>query len=658
MNKDIKQYITLSFPFLVLIVALLWISNVYNSANMEESPLIAALRSFHESGGTWKRPENLDYKAGSAESTFLEGMSHFAQKEYGAALQLFHKGLVQPRTDPALPICSYYYINLCTVHTTGAGSVPAVANVLTYLAKYQPLANDTNLLWSMVETIIPSINDYEDAVGLLEKYLDKAQYLTVHTKVWILNTIAMLEHNGEEYVRSLRRFYDVETLLASRRSLTPDLESELLFAQEYIANIKFLLEDYRGAIELYQKVLGKKTDQKEFDNHVSYINLADSYLKLGKIQAALATIQELQEYIPETAEEYVQEVEANIHDILANIFLAEGNLQEAQLHLQKTEEFYSKRDDYLLFNGKVNAVLTKCKFLRLGGRDREAQEILEDLLEEDSTIQQDMRENILNLLAEIYQQTGQEDKLLETYRELLQLDKEFTAILQSAYLEFSEYYRENNLLRQDNSRLKQGNLVAILGIIIISCSLVIILVLLRLLSAKNLTDQLTGIYNRKKLTQLSRTYRRKGTPELFGVVMLDIDHFKFYNDTYGHVAGDQVLKQVAQMLVESVRSNDYVIRYGGEEFLVLLNRVTAPAAQSVCERIHQQLDRLNIPHKASTVSDRVTVSVGLCYQAEKGASSMDKLIHQADLSLYQSKGSGRNRTTVWTEEPSASTQPE
>jgi diguanylate cyclase (GGDEF)-like protein len=214
-------------------------------------------------------------------------------------------------------------------------------------------------------------------------------------------------------------------------------------------------------------------------------------------------------------------------------------------------------------------------------------------------------------------------------------------------LEFSGYYRENNFLKQDNFRLKQGNIMAILGMIIISSCLIIILILFRLLSIKNLTDQLTSIYNRKKLIQLSKIYQQKGTPEAFGAIMIDIDYFKLYNDTYGHIGGDTILKQVAKMLLRSVRANDFVIRYGGEEFLLILNNVTTEEAEAICQRIHHELETLHLPHRASKVSDHVTVTVSLCHQQKENTFTMDTPIQQADESLYQSKEAGRNRTTLW-----------
>lgn len=650
LKQALKTYAPLSVPFVILVVASLWIGNMYETDSKRESNLAHALYSHAVEEEAWKAPVNQNYKAGSAEALFLEGMELFVQEDYKSAQELFHKSLMQPRTDPALPIYAYYYINECTLQLTEQGSVPAVTNALNFMAKYEPLANNTSFLWKMIQTIVPSDMNYENAVELMEAYLNRASSLTLHSEVWIINTIAMLEHNGEEYVRSIRRFYDVETLLANERATTPELEFELQFAREYIANIRFILEDYEGAIALYKRLIKNTINQEDFTNYVAYINLADSYLRLGKHQEALSTIQQLQSHVHEIRQEHIQEVEANIHDILANIFMMEGNLHQAQLHLQQTEAFYREQENNILFNGKQAATLTRCKYLKQTGNLSEAEALLQDFLSQGDKVQRDFRKDALWLLEEIYRETNQNKKLIPIYQELLEIDEDFTKLLQNAYLEFSGYYRENNFLRQDNSRLKQGNLVAILGIIIISSSFIIILILFRLLSTKNLTDQLTGIYNRKKLIQLSRGYRRKGTPEQFGVIMMDIDYFKLYNDTYGHVGGDQVLKQVAHMLTESVRSNDIVIRYGGEEFLVLLNNVTAAVAQSVCQRIHQQLDTMHLPHKASKVSDHVTVSMGLCHQESQNTFTIEKLIQQADESLYKSKEAGRNCTTMWQKE--------
>ena len=645
---NIKQYFILGIPFVVLIVALLWIERVASDeTTVEQSPLVQALDAFYENKGTWQAPENLDYKEDSKEEYFLRGMDCLNEKNYEQAQEFFTKSLINPKADPALSIYTYFFINSCTEKMTGTGDASAITNALVFLTGYPPMANKTVFLWEMVSTLISTPEGKKEAISLMENYLEATPSLGTYTKVWILNTIAMLEYTGEDYVRSIRRLYDVEILLANQ-PLTPEMEYELLFAQEYIANIHLLLENYESAVEMYEELIDRK--QEEFYNYISYLQLAESYLKLGKHQKARAIILELQGLLPKINENEVREVEASIHDILANVFMMEGNLHQAQLHLKQAADFYEENDDNFIIGGEQAATITHCNYLLHTGEFQKAQEILENLLNSKGSYEPTFEKEALVLLEKIYKETNQQEKLIQVYQDMLAINKEFTQILQRAYLEFSEYYRENSYLRQDNSRLKQINLMAVLVIVVVTCSLTIILILFRLLSTKNLTDQLTGVNNRKKLNQLAGLYRRKGTPEFFGVLMIDIDFFKLYNDSYGHMAGDQVLKQVAKMLLDSVRSNDIVIRYGGEEFLVLLTKVTDPIAQSICSRILQKLEKLQIPHKASKISDHITVSIGMCYQEEKNTFSLDKLIQQADRALYQSKEGGRNRTTVWKEE--------
>lgn len=648
MGDNIKQYLNLGIPFVVLIIALLWIERVASDeTTVRQSPLVQALDAFYENGGTWQAPENLDYKENSKEDYFLRGMDCLIEGKYEQAREHFTKSLINPKEDPALSIYTYFFINSCTANMTGTGDASVITNALFFLAEYPPLANKTNFLWEMVSTLVSTPENTRRAISLMEDYLEAAPNLDVHTKAWILNTIAFLEYTGDDYVRSIRRLYDVEILLANQPS-TPELEYELLFAQEYIANIHLLLENYESAIEMYEELIDR--EQAEFHNYISYLQLAESYLKLENHRKARTTILELQGLLPEVNESEVKEVEANVHDVLANVFMLEGNLHQAQLHLEQVMDYYEENDDNFIVGGEQAAIITHCNYLLRTNELQKAQELLENLLNLDKSFKPAFEKEVLMLLEKVYSETNQQEKLIQVYQDLLVIDKEFTQILQSAYLEFSEYYRENSYLRQDNSRLKQINLMSVLVIAVVTSSLTIFIVLFRLLITKNLTDQLTGVNNRKKLNHLAGLYRRRGTPEFFGVLMIDIDFFKLYNDSYGHMAGDQVLRQVANMLLDSVRSNDIIIRYGGEEFLVLLNKVTAPIARSVCERIHQKLEKLQIPHKASEISDHITVSIGMCYQEKKNTFLLDKLIHQADQALYLSKEGGRNRTTVWREE--------
>lgn len=152
------------------------------------------------------------------------------------------------------------------------------------------------------------------------------------------------------------------------------------------------------------------------------------------------------------------------------------------------------------------------------------------------------------------------------------------------------------------------------------------------------SDALTGLHNRRFLTQqlseeLSKAYRQKTS---FTVLMADVDEFKKYNDTYGHPAGDEVLKKVATILLGSTRSEDCAARYGGEEFAVLLNNTTGEEAYQVAERIRTRVAAQDFSGR------KVTISIGMAEFPEDGYTA-EAVISSADEALYEAKRGGRNR---------------
>lgn len=158
-------------------------------------------------------------------------------------------------------------------------------------------------------------------------------------------------------------------------------------------------------------------------------------------------------------------------------------------------------------------------------------------------------------------------------------------------------------------------------------------------------DSLTQIHNRYyfdlKLQQLWKTIARE--KNYLGFILCDVDHFKFYNDTYGHLRGDKCLQKVAQAIEKSVhRHQDVVARYGGEEFAILLPYTDSTDALQIAERIRDEISKLNIPHRASKTSDRVTISCGVISIIPDVDLSAKKLIESADQALYQAKQKNRN----------------
>jgi diguanylate cyclase (GGDEF)-like protein len=158
-------------------------------------------------------------------------------------------------------------------------------------------------------------------------------------------------------------------------------------------------------------------------------------------------------------------------------------------------------------------------------------------------------------------------------------------------------------------------------------------------------DSLTGLKNRRFFDELfaheSALAQRNGQP--LSLLLIDIDHFKQFNDTYGHPAGDGVLRMVADLLRQQFRESDTVCRYGGEEFLVMMPQAPLAEAAERAEELRQSISRATCLEKGVDLG-KITVSVGVASWPES-TELMSNLIRQADQALYRAKAGGRDKVT-------------
>ena len=160
-----------------------------------------------------------------------------------------------------------------------------------------------------------------------------------------------------------------------------------------------------------------------------------------------------------------------------------------------------------------------------------------------------------------------------------------------------------------------------------------------------ITDGLTGTHNRRHFFELAERElnraRRFGQP--VSAIMLDLDHFKQVNDTYGHAIGDQVLRTVAERCSEGIRDIDILGRYGGEEFAVILPATGLPGAHNMAERLRRYIDDVPVPTDKGDLT--VTISLGVASNAQDDA-DVAALLNRADAAMYAAKQAGRNRVAV------------
>jgi diguanylate cyclase (GGDEF)-like protein len=166
------------------------------------------------------------------------------------------------------------------------------------------------------------------------------------------------------------------------------------------------------------------------------------------------------------------------------------------------------------------------------------------------------------------------------------------------------------------------------------------------LHKRSIHDPLTGLYNRWYMDKASEREisRAVNLVRPLGVILMDIDHFKKFNDTYGHKAGDKVLSEIAKLLNKHIRQEDIACRYGGEEFLFILPGSTLEATKQRAEDLREEAKGLRIKY-SDLVLDPITLSLGVAALPDHG-STPDTLIESADQALYTAKDEGRDRVVV------------
>ena len=162
-----------------------------------------------------------------------------------------------------------------------------------------------------------------------------------------------------------------------------------------------------------------------------------------------------------------------------------------------------------------------------------------------------------------------------------------------------------------------------------------------------ITDGLTGLYNHRffeeQLSKEMERSRRYQSP--LGLLMMDVDNFKIYNDTNGHLAGDELLKQIAEIFKVSVRRTDFVTRYGGEEFAIILPETPLENSELVAEKIRKAIEKEVFDNQEAQPGGNLTISLGVS-EYNKEFNLPDEFIHSADLALYAAKETGRNKVCL------------
>jgi diguanylate cyclase (GGDEF)-like protein len=166
------------------------------------------------------------------------------------------------------------------------------------------------------------------------------------------------------------------------------------------------------------------------------------------------------------------------------------------------------------------------------------------------------------------------------------------------------------------------------------------------LREQSIRDPITGLYNRRYMEEVLKQQLNRVTRQLhsLGIIMIDIDHFKLFNDTHGHAAGDALLRELGQFLQSHIRGEDIACRYGGEEFTLIMPDASLEAAQQRAEYLRQGARQLRL-HDAGQFHEGITLSAGVAIYPQHGR-TIENVLRAADAALYRAKQEGRDRVVV------------
>lgn len=255
--------------------------------------------------------------------------------------------------------------------------------------------------------------------------------------------------------------------------------------------------------------------------------------------------------------------------------------------------------------------------------------------------------HIYKSIIEIYKNKNDLDNYIKYNKALMDERDKLEIQFKKDYMKYATQLYERDELKSKEQQRKINMLILIFSIIILLLILISRMKVIKLLKKSNFIDGMTNLYNRKYLDYYIEKNKKNFNHKKVSIILIDIDYFKKYNDNYGHIKGDEIIKEVSNSLKNSIKDQGMVIRYGGEEMVLILPEVSIDNAKVIAEKIQESIRGKQIEHKYSEICDILTVSIGIYTNEFSQNEGIYKMIDNADKALYSAKNKGRNRYEVF-----------
>lgn len=581
----------------------------------------------------------------NSQHDFLAGVTAYAQGDYGTAAKEFMSAAerIQEQDDDFIKIYTYVLLNESLQYDERETEDFAENSqkALNYMAQSKEYRNNVDLCWRIASIFLENQENNKQGARLLEEYVTNVKGLKAESKVRLYGNIGQLYSIDGDYSVALQYCWRGLELLES----SPLIPNRSKYMSKFLAVLgdnAYGLEQYQTAIEYYEQSLEifqkREDDDLLADASLALVNEGAAYLELGQHKKVLSVLDELEKLIPKIPESQKDDIQILWGNLRAQLYMNEGNLEQAEYELEAAKELLNTDDVEYSLNKDVYLDYSYARLYKEQGKFDEALELYRQIVTRSADAGLGLEKNAYSDMADIYMQENNMNAYIETREQYVEVIELKNQQLGTDYMEYSEkVHQYYSLTEQHQIRKIIIAVISVIGIMILA-DIVFWLIKWR---KKSYTDPMSKLHNREYLTRYMRKNKKKLAGKPLTLLMIDIDYFKQYNDYYGHVQGDNGIKALAEILAESVRKKDLVIRYGGEEMLVILQETTADCAKDMAERVRKNLADKHISHEKSKVSDRLTVSMGI-YTVYYNGEDIFELIEKADELLYQAKRKGRD----------------
>ncbi|MEG2354021.1 MAG: diguanylate cyclase [Clostridium sp.] len=416
-------------------------------------------------------------------------------------------------------------------------------------------------------------------------------------------------------------------------------------------------DDYENSIKVLNSALELETVKNSIQKKINTLAyLADAYCGNEEYEKSVNTVNELLSEVQQLDEHDRPREYIWAYTMRAAIANLRKNPEEAIMYLKKVSKEYEGASKELLYiDSQIHIISSYGEaYYNLGDYDKALECHLKAMnLLKDSNRVSIAFLNSIEMVGKAYRALNQYEKACEVEEKRIEIEKKIRKDNNKNSLVYvvdkvNAEEKENSINRLKSQRI-------IIALIIIALLIVLLIkssTYKKQLSLKEsyneklkdltLKDSLTSIWNRRKLHELVKDMQFIDSDKAISFIMIDIDFFKLYNDNYGHLDGDRVLIKITKCITEVFKS-DVVGRYGGEEFYVLINSGDNEYICNKLDKLKEAISNLNIEHKKSNISNKVTVSMGASMGAIK---DIDAVMLKADENLYKAKKNGRNRYSL------------